>query len=176
MVQPSDDVPKPEAQPGRRSGRGAASLREHLESDENRKTPAASETLSFGRQQHTILVVDDSRAGRYAVARMLRAAGFKTKEASTGAQALVLAASASAVVLDVHLPDIHGVEVCRLLRNDPATASVPIAHISAIHVSEEDRERGRGAGADAYLASPVSTEDLTGTLDQLLARSARVTS
>lgn len=174
MDQPCDDVSTRDAEPGRRSGRGAASLRGHLESDENRKTPAASETLSFGREQQTILVVDDSPAGRYAVARMLRAAGFNTKEAPSGAEALVLAASASAAVLDVHLPDIHGLEVCRLLRKNPATASIPIVHISGVYVSQEDGERGRGAGADAYFIAPVSPEELTVTLDKLLARRARV--
>lgn len=173
MAQPSDDLPTRDVQPGQRSGRGAASLRAHLEIDEKRKTPAARETLSVGREQHTILVVDDSPSGRYAVARMLRAAGFKTQEARTGAEALVLAGSACAAVLDVHLPDIHGLEVCRLLRKDAATASLPIVHISAIYVSEEDGVRGRGAGADAYLVAPVSPEELTGTLDKLLATCAR---
>jgi CheY-like chemotaxis protein len=170
VAQASDDFPR---QPGRRSGRGAASVPRHLEIDGKRKTQAARDPLSVGREQHTVLVVDDSPAGRYAVARMLRAAGFKTKEARNGAEALVLAPSSSAAVLDVHLPDIHGLEVCRLLRKNPATASLPIVHLSGIYVSEEDGERGRGAGADAYLIAPVSPQELTGTLDKLLATFAR---
>lgn len=166
-------APKDDTQPGRRSGEGAASLRAHLEFDEKRKGPSVEQPFTARREQHTILVVDDSPGARYAVARLLRAAGFRTKAASTGAEALVLAASASAAVLDVHLPDIHGMEVCRLLRRNPATASLPIVHLSGIYVSEEDSERGRGAGADAYLIAPVSSEELAGTLDELLARAAR---
>lgn len=161
------------AEPGSRSGRGAASLRAHLDTDEKRKTPVAREPLSVLRAQYTILVVDDAPAARYAMARSLRAAGFTTREASSGAEALMLARSASAAVLDVHLPDIHGLEVCRLLRGNPATASIPIVHVSAIYVSEEDRAQGRGAGADAYLVAPVSPEELASALDKLLASSAR---
>lgn len=125
------------------------------------------------REQYTILVVDDSRAARYPLARNLGAAGFKTREASTGAQALALAAGVSAVVLDVHLPDIHGLEVCRLLRANRATASLPIVHVSAIYVSEEDGASGLGAGADAYLIAPVDPQELVGTIDKLLAKAAR---
>ena len=149
MGQLGDDTGNVPEEPGRRSGRGAASVSSHLASDEKRRIPAAREPLTSVREQYTILVVDDSRAARYPVARNLRAAGFRTREASTGAQALALAAGVSAVVLDVHLPDIHGLEVCRLLRANRATASLPIVHVSAVYLSEEDGARGLGAGADA---------------------------
>ena len=175
MSQPADDSGNVPEEPGRRSGQGAASVRGHLATDEKRRTPAAREPLTSVREQYTILVVDDSRAARYPLARNLRAAGFKTREASTGAQALALALAAgvSAVVLDVHLPDIHGLEVCRLLRANRATASLPIVHVSAIYVSEEDGASGLGAGADAYLIAPVDPQELVGTIDKLLAKAAR---
>ena len=123
---------------------------------------AARSTLS-------ILVVDDAESSRYAVSRGLRAAGFQTVEASAGAQALELAEYVSAVVLDVHLPDVHGFEVCRLLRCNPKTATVPIIHVSAVYVTEQDREAGEDAGADAYMVSPVDTEELAATIDRLVA-------
>src|SRR5260370_37358427 len=68
---------------------------------------------SFDRSLHTILVVDDNPATRYSTARVIRAAGFQTVEAETGEKAIALSeTSVAAVVLDVHLPDISGFDVC----------------------------------------------------------------
>lgn len=156
------------AEPGRRTGRGAGSVRNHLVSDENRKVHAAAEAPALRRGQYTILVVDDAHAARYATARMLRAAGYKTLEAANGAQALAHLDAVSGVVLDVHLPDIHGLEVCRLIRANPATANLAVVHLSAVYVTEEDRVRGRRAGADAYLLAPVTGQELAITFDRLL--------
>ena len=86
---------------------------------------------TIDRQSHTVLVVDDDPATRYATARILRGAGFKTQEAATGAEAIALAPEVSAVVLDVHLPDTNGFEVCRVIRSRPDTASLPVVHLSA---------------------------------------------
>lgn len=124
--------------------------------------------MESGRSQHSILVVDDVEASRYALARALRAAGFRTVEAAAGAQALELAEYCSGVVLDVHLPDVHGFEVCRLLRERPATARVPIVHVSAVYVKDEDVETGRQCGADAYLVAPVDPAELARTMDALI--------
>lgn len=128
--------------------------------------------MSPQRSQHSILVVDDVEASRYAMSRALRAAGFQTVEASAGAQALELAEYVSGVVLDVHLPDVHGFEVCRLLREKPSTARVPIVHVSAVYVSGEHVETGQKLGADAYLIAPVDPVDLTRRLDELIAQRA----
>lgn len=161
-----DKSPKciPTAEPGRRTGRGAGSVRKHLATDESRKVHAAA----FQRQQYTILVVDDAPAARYATARLLRAAGYKTQEAANGAQALAQLGSVSGIVLDVHLPDIHGLEVCRLIRANPATAGLAVVHVSSVYVTGEDRLRGRRAGADAYLLAPVTGQQLAGIFDRLL--------
>ena len=121
------------------------------------------------RQQHTILVVDDAQAQRYAIARGLRAEGFGTMEAATGTQALELAGQVAAVVLDVNLPDIDGMEVCRQLRGAPATATLPIVHVSAVYITGYHRARGEHAGADEYMVSPVDTKVLAGRLDTLIA-------
>jgi DNA-binding response OmpR family regulator len=124
--------------------------------------------MSLERSTQSILVVDDVESSRYAVSRALRAAGFKTMEAAAGAQALELAEYVSAVVLDVHLPDVHGFEVCRLLRGNPKTAMVPVIHMSAVYVSSDDRAAGHQAGADAYMVSPVDTAELAATIDRLV--------
>lgn len=119
---------------------------------------------------HTILVVDDNPTARYSTARVLRAAGFATLETSGGAEALELAADqgVAAVVLDVHLPDLHGFEVCRLLRSQPATATLPVIHVSAVHVNADDQAQGLRTGADAYLLSPVEPQVLVATLQALI--------
>ena len=73
-----------------------------------------------------VLVVDDSAAGRYAVSRMLRRGGYEVREAGTGQEALRLAAEKPRLVLlDVHLPDVDGHEVCRRLRSDPSHPRSP---------------------------------------------------
>ncbi|HVE52545.1 MAG TPA: response regulator, partial [Ramlibacter sp.] len=77
---------------------------------------SAQSLSTLVRAEHSILVVDDNASTRYATARSLRAAGFNTLEAAAGAEALELVEYVSAVVLDVHLPDLMGFEVCRLLR------------------------------------------------------------
>ena len=120
------------------------------------------------RSQHCILVVDDNEATRYALARTLRAAGFKTMEAGSGAKALELTEYVSAAVLDVHLPDLLGLEVCRLLRARPATASLPVVLISAVYVTEHDRAAAKRAGADVYMTAPIDHNELTATLLSLI--------
>ena len=124
------------------------------------------------RSTHSVLVVDDAESSRYALSRGLRAEGFQTVEAAAGAQALELAEYVSAVVLDVHLPDVHGFEVCRLLRSNPKTAGVPIIHVSGVYVKDEHRVAGTRAGADAYLVSPVDTAELAALIDRLVAERA----
>lgn len=117
---------------------------------------------------YSVLVVDDHAAGRYALARALRAAGFKTVEAQGGAQALERANDVSAVVLDVHLPDLLGIEVCRLLRTKPATKQVPIILVSAVYLDEGHKAAALNAGADAYLTAPVDPDDVIAHLRELL--------
>lgn len=129
---------------------------------------------TIDRGAHRILVVDDHPSKRYSIARTLRAAGFATEEAATGGQALVLAARGmSALVLDVNLPDLDGFEVCRRLREEPRTASLPVIHLSATYIHDRDKVAGLNAGADAYLVHPAEPAVLVATLQALIrARSA----
>ena len=126
----------------------------------------------FQRQDYSVLVVDDHEPTRYTLSRALQASGYRTLEASAGAQALQLSEFASALVLDVHLPDLHGFEVCRLVRNAPGTAALPIVHVSAVHRSLADREASRTAGADDFLTTPVDFTLLAQRLDTLLVQRA----
>jgi PAS domain S-box-containing protein len=116
-----------------------------------------------------ILVVDDNPAGRYAAARTLRAAGFTVDEASNGAQTLSqLAAQPELVVLDVNLPDINGVELCRQIKDNPATANILVLQLSATAVDLEHRLRGLAAGADSYVVQPVEPVELVAQVRALL--------
>ena len=126
-------------------------------------------SASIDRSRHVVLVVDDNAATRYSTSRILQAAGFRTDEAGSGGEALAHAAhGVSAVVLDVHLPDIDGFEVCRMIRAAPATALLPVVHLSAAYVRDEDRVAGLNAGADAYLVHPVEPAVLVATLQALI--------
>jgi CheY-like chemotaxis protein len=99
-----------------------------------------------------VLLVDDNRAARYVLSRTLRFEGFDVWEAGDGSEALRLAGNGpDVIVLDVKLPDINGFEVCRRLKDEPASAGIPVIHMSASYYQEEDRQRGLAAGAIAYV-------------------------
>jgi len=117
----------------------------------------------------TILTVDDNDALRYSLTRTLRGEGYKVLEARTGAEALALAdQSPDLITLDLNLPDFDGFEVCRRLRANPQTAHIPILHISATFVEPQHRVRGLEGGADAFLAEPISGDELLATVGALL--------
>ena len=121
------------------------------------------------RSQHEVLVVDDDPASRYATVRLLRHAGFRVREAANGVDALAMAdEGVSAAVLDVHLPDIDGFELSRRLRSRPQTSRVPVLHLSAAFVTDEDKVRGLDAGADAYLTHPVEPAVIVASVQALV--------
>jgi len=108
-------------------------------------------------ERRQILIVDDYPGARYLRSRILSEAGYEVIEASTGAEALSIAAARrpSLILLDVNLPDISGFEVCETLKKDPATASIPIIQITGAWLSEEARQQGMASGANVYLVEPV---------------------
>jgi PAS domain S-box-containing protein len=117
----------------------------------------------------SILYVDDDEANRQAFTWILRHAGFQTREATTGADALRLAAEKpDLIILDVSLPDIDGFEVCRRIKAHPATAAIPVLHMSAVFVRSEDRTHGLEGGADGYLTKPVEPREVLATVRALL--------
>jgi light-regulated signal transduction histidine kinase (bacteriophytochrome) len=117
-----------------------------------------------------ILNVDDHEAARYAKTRLLMQAGYEVRDAGTGRKALALADELrpSLILLDVNLPDISGLEVCRAIRNSPQLRSTPILQISASAVTQGDRVGGLDNGADAYLIEPVEADILIATVRALL--------
>jgi two-component system, OmpR family, response regulator MprA len=118
-----------------------------------------------------VLIVDDDRALRDALRRTLVLGGYDTLSADGGEDALtqVAAAAPDAVVLDVGLPDIDGLEVSRRLR--AAGNRVPILMLTA-RDAIEDRIDGLDAGADDYLVKPFDVGELKARLRALLRRSS----
>ncbi|HZY18985.1 MAG TPA: response regulator [Ramlibacter sp.] len=153
------------APPGQRSGSGFASILEHVNLGLSR--PGRAENV-FDRSGHTVLVVDDVPAQRYSTERMVRAGGYRTLEAETGHDAVNLASQVSAIILDVNLPDVHGIDVCTTLRSRKATATTPIILTSAVYVDDLHRDAGLQALADAYLIAPLDPDALRALLDRLI--------
>ena len=117
-----------------------------------------------------ILVVDDTEATRYAIARTLRAHHFSVIEASSGEEALkqVFSEKPDLVTLDIHLPDILGFEVCRRIKQDERSALIPVLQVSASYVTSKDRINGLEGGADGYLTHPFEPPVLIATVRALL--------
>jgi two-component system response regulator MprA len=118
-----------------------------------------------------VLVVDDEPAVRQALDRALRFEGYETEQAEDGNAALAAHAGrpADAVVLDVAMPRMDGIEVCRRLRK--AGDSVPILLLTA-RTAVNDRVAGLDAGADDYVVKPFALEELLARIRALLRRSA----
>jgi two-component system, cell cycle sensor histidine kinase and response regulator CckA len=122
-----------------------------------------------------ILVVDDTEANRYAVARHLRQAGYTVLEAGDGRSALALVAERSPhlLILDIRMPGLDGFEVVRRLRADTRTAHLPVLHISASFTDPVSQAAGLDSGADGYLTHPVEPVVLLASVRAILrARSA----
>jgi two-component system phosphate regulon response regulator PhoB len=113
-----------------------------------------------------VLIVDDEKDLRALLDFNLRKAGYRTVHAATGNEALARAAShrPDLIILDLNLPDVSGTEVCRQLKADPATESIPIVMLTA-RSSEEDRVRGFELGAEDYVPKPFSVRELLLRLD-----------
>jgi two-component system, OmpR family, response regulator MprA len=116
-----------------------------------------------------LLVVDDDRAVRDALRRVLTLAGYDVQTAEDGSEAIeqVVQSVPDAVVLDVGMPEIDGLEVCKRLRL--LGNRVPILMLTA-RVEIEDRVAGLDAGADDYLAKPFDNAELKARLRALLRR------
>jgi PAS domain S-box-containing protein len=117
---------------------------------------------------NSVLVVDDNDSGRYLKVRALRGAGFDVHDAATAQAALdhLEKNPAQVAILDVKLPDMHGLELCRVIKNRYPTIS--ILQTSATFTSAEDRIAGLDIGADAYLVEPMEEPELIAIVRALL--------
>jgi len=121
-----------------------------------------------------ILIVEDDPDIADLVARYLDKAGFSTERAASGREALqtIAAKPPDLVVLDLMLPHVDGLDVCRLVRASDATAALPIIMLTA-RAEESERIVGLELGADDYLAKPFSPNELVARVRALLRRAQR---
>jgi CheY-like chemotaxis protein len=120
-----------------------------------------------------VLVVDDYPGARYRRMRiLLDDGGFEVTEEMLGRNAVRRLAEEpiDALLVDLHLPDINGLEVCRAVRQNPRTATLPIVLISAVSEVEEASKLAETHGADCFLPDTVSAETLLETMRGLLKR------
>jgi signal transduction histidine kinase len=117
-----------------------------------------------------ILIVDDSELNRYVRSEILRQAGYESLLAATGGEALgkCMTEKPDLVLLDIHLPDVSGFEVCRRIKTNPETASVMVMQISASAVELKDALTGLNGGADDFLLEPVEPELLVAKVRSLM--------
>jgi two-component system chemotaxis response regulator CheY len=117
-----------------------------------------------------ILVVDDSPSTRAFIGGTVeRAFGAEVTETGTGFEALKVLPGRSfdAIIADVNMPDINGLELLRYLKTHPAYAPIPVIIIST-QIAPEDVDRGMQAGASAYLTKPLKPQTLEDTLRTLI--------
>ena len=116
-----------------------------------------------------VLLVDDTEQNRYVLSRILARAGLEVEQCTTGKEALERVKDCpDLIILDVKLPDLSGYEVCRRIKTDPATRSVPVLQISASFVSNESKVQALEGGADGYLTHPIDATVLVATVKSLL--------
>lgn len=109
-----------------------------------------------------VLIVDDQDPNRLLLRDLLESQGHEVTEAVDGTEALqrVVEAAPNVVLLDIGLPGMDGFEVCRRLKADPATASIPVLLVTALS-QRDQRLLGIGAGANDYITKPIDRADLS---------------
>ena len=120
--------------------------------------------------QRRILVVEDDLLNRMFYCEVLQRRGFTVSEVDDGALAMKRAREfrPDLVMMDINLPHVSGVDLIEQLKADPQLSKVPVLAITA-YVGKIDRETVNEAGAQAFLAKPVTIAELTGAIDRLLA-------
>lgn len=117
-----------------------------------------------------ILIVDDNPVVLLSGAELFRAAGFTVWEARNGAEALHLARAnqPDLILLDVMLPDINGVELCRRMKADGELKTLFVVLLSSSQISSGNRVSGLDAGADGYITRPIENRELLARVQALV--------
>ncbi|MBD2179061.1 response regulator [Pseudanabaena sp. FACHB-1998] len=120
-----------------------------------------------------ILVVEDSSTQREMIVNLLKNNQFEISTASNGLEAIAQAQSfhPDLVITDIIMPQMHGYELCRRLRDNPETWNINIVMCSA-KSTKADRHWGLRQGANAYVTKPFHPDDLLDTVKELLSSSA----
>jgi two-component system, chemotaxis family, response regulator PixH len=117
----------------------------------------------------TVLVVDDSMTEMQVITSCLQRGGLSVQTATSSEEALVKISSQrpDVIILDVVLPGRSGFELCRDLKSEAGTSTIPVVMCST-KGSEMDKFWGMKQGADAYITKPIDQENLLQTVKQLL--------
>ena len=126
--------------------------------------------MAAGKSQQTVLVVEDEASIASFVSLYLKNAGYSIRTAATGGDALTMAAAEqpALIILDLNLPDIDGIEVCRRIRK---SADIPILMLTA-RDEDVDKIIGLEVGADDYLTKPFNPRELVARVKSVLRRSS----
>ncbi|MES2743629.1 MAG: response regulator [Pseudomonadota bacterium] len=118
----------------------------------------------------TVLIIEDNAANMKLSSLLLRQAGHRILCAADAESGLLTARSAlpDLILMDIQLPGMDGLAAAALLKQDPATAPIPIIALTALAM-KHDQERSRQAGCDAYIAKPLRYRALYAAVDTLLA-------
>ena len=116
-----------------------------------------------------ILLVEDEPDIQLLIHKILTANGFEVIKASSGEEGLILASKfmPDLIILDIVMPGLSGLEVCRLLKSSEKTKHIPVIISSALS-RDIDRKYAEEYGAEAYIVKPFKRDDLLNTVDRLL--------
>jgi DNA-binding response OmpR family regulator len=125
-------------------------------------------------ENNKIVIVDDEEEIRELVADVLEADNFKVIKCADTDEGYkrILKSKPDLVILDVKMPQIGGIELCRLLRSDPSTKNIPVIMLT-VESTETDKVIGLGVGADDYITKPFSNKELVARIKALLRRVSR---
>jgi two-component system cell cycle response regulator DivK len=134
---------------------------------------AAERTKTSAHQLNTkrkrILIVEDNQINLTLLKQLLKAHGYEVLETPEGLQALDVARDEQPdlILMDIRLPDISGLDVTRLLKQDDQTKTIPIITVTAL-VSPEYEKKGLESGCDAYIAKPITLDKFLRTIESFL--------
>lgn len=126
---------------------------------------------------YRILLVEDDSMVQQVLKEMLRPEGHEVLASSTGGQGLVQAVKEKPdlIILDINLPDLNGVDVCRKLKADPRTRHIPVLMLSGEAREVAQKVSGLESGAEDYLFKPINVKVLVARVSALLKLSTRPT-
>ncbi len=123
-----------------------------------------------------IVIIEDESDILEVIAYNLRREGYEVVESQSGEDGLdkVISSAPQLVILDLMLPEIDGIEICRKLKSDPLTAGIPVIMVTA-KGEESDIVLGLGVGADDYVTKPFSPKELLARVRAVLRRGPSLT-
>ncbi len=124
--------------------------------------------------QYNVLIVDDDKFMADSMADLITSLGHNPLAvySSRSAMNILNEAIPEIIFLDVNMAGVDGLEVCRYIRRDPHTASIPIVVVSA-NDTKADIDAAYAAGANAYIIKPISTDDVEAIINRLLVRTKK---